>query len=187
MIFFYINQCVGKCRSVVKGGITRIRNLSVTRDSAQRHTLDAKARYFVLTLFVSILSLFLISCASNNFYADTSSEWKFAFMSYNKSPQETSAVYCTNVEAVSRLAGDMAEQGVSLVIVGGDMIDGRGQDLVGLDAQYAKWLGAMSAVYNARIPVYAVPGNQEHWCDTNASCLQAWRNDGAASSLPARG
>jgi 3',5'-cyclic AMP phosphodiesterase CpdA len=42
----------------------------------------------------------------------------------------------------------------------------------------------MASVYNANIPVYAVPGNHEYWCDTKNSCTSAW-NTTMAPQLPA--
>jgi predicted MPP superfamily phosphohydrolase len=75
---------------------------------------------------------------------------------------------------VGRLAEDMQGQGGAIVLVGGDLIDGRGQNVTGLNAQYAKWIEAMAPVYDAAIPVYAVPGNHEYWCDTAENCVTAW-------------
>lgn len=95
-------------------------------------------------------------------------------MSDNKRGAGTSASEYTNIEAVRMLSADMADQGVALVIVGGDLIDGRGEDSEGLQRQYAAWKDAMSPVYRAGIAVYAVPGNHEYWCDTENSCVSAW-------------
>ncbi|MCL5022724.1 MAG: metallophosphoesterase [Nitrospirae bacterium] len=122
----------------------------------------------------------VISCGGSS--ADPS--WRFAYMSDNKWDKKTSEADYVNVEAVKRLSGDMVKQGVSLVIVGGDLIDGRGEGVSGLNAQYATWLDAMSAVYRAGVPVYAVPGNHEYWCDTNDSCIAAW-NQTMAPTFPA--
>lgn len=118
-----------------------------------------------------LLMASLISCGSSS---DSPSEWKFAYMSDNKWDKSTSVTSYVNVDAVKRLAGDMVLQDVSLVLVGGDLVDGRGEGVSGLKAQYASWLDAMSSVYKAGISVYAVPGNHEYWCDTSASCIEAW-------------
>lgn len=123
----------------------------------------------------------LVSCGSSS---SGPSEWKFAYMSDNKWDKKTSEAYCTNVDAVKRFSQDMVQQGVSLVLVGGDLVDGRGEGVNGLNAQYAVWLEAMFLVYQAGIPVYAVPGNHEYWCDTNSSCIDSWSQT-IAPRLPA--
>ena len=81
------------------------------------------------------------------------------------------------------MAADMVTQRVNMVITGGDLVDGRGQNVAGLNVQYTAWIGAMASVYNAKIPVYAVPGNHEYWCDSKNSCITA-RNETIAPQLP---
>jgi hypothetical protein len=124
----------------------------------------------------------LMSCGSSS--NATPAEWKFAYMSDHKLDQATDPANYTNLPAVQRMAADMVAQKVNLVITGGDLIDGRGQNTAGLNAQYTVWIGAMAAVYNARIPVYAVPGNHEYWGDTKTNCIAAW-NATMAPQLPA--
>ncbi len=131
-------------------------------------------RSFRIMAGLAMSLLVLVALTSCGGSSDDPPAWKFAYMSDNKWDKTTSAVQYTNVDAVRRLAGDMVQQGVSLVIVGGDMIDGRGEGVNGLDAQYASWLQAMFPLHKAGIPVYAVPGNHEYWCDTNSSCGDSW-------------
>lgn len=129
-----------------------------------------------ITIFL-ILVVMMVSCASDD---SSSTRWKFAYMSDNKDATADSGV---NMATVGRFAEDMQDQGVSLVLVGGDLIDGRGLDVTGLNAQYAKWIEAMAPVYNASIPVYAVPGNHEYWGDSAESCVTAW-NESIVPVLP---
>ncbi len=121
--------------------------------------------FFLLGALVLCL---LQSCGSSS---DPDPDWKFAYMSDNKDAVHPAGV---NLAAVGRIAADMRSQGVSLVLVGGDLIDGRGLNTSGLNDQYAAWFGAMAPVYDAGIQVYAVPGNHEYWGDTAASCDAAW-------------
>lgn len=127
----------------------------------------------IWTLRLTGLLLLMALCTACGSSVD-SGEWKFAYMSDNKWGSKTSASQYTNVDAVNLMARDMAGQGVSLVLVGGDLIDGRGEGISGLKAQYNAWMAAMSPVYSAGIGVYAVPGNHEYWCDTADSCSAAW-------------
>lgn len=143
---------------------------------------NVKLLCMVSGLAAVLLSFFsVLSCSSSNASAP---EWKFAFMSDHKLDQATDALNATNLPAVQRIAADIVAQKASMVITGGDLIDGRGQGVAGLNAQYEAWLGAMAAVYNAQIPVYAVPGNHEYWGDTKNNCLAAW-NATIAPRLPA--
>lgn len=128
-------------------------------------------------IFISLLGALLVlfsmaSCGSSS--NASSAGWKFAYMSDHKLDQSTDPNSYTNLPAVQRMASDMATQGVNMVVVGGDLVDGRGQNTAGLNAQYTAWIGAMAPVYNANIPVYAIPGNHEYWCDAKASCTAAW-------------
>ena len=136
-----------------------------------------------ICLMGALVALFSIaSCGSSS---DASSPgWKFAYMSDHKLDQSTDPNNYTNLQAVQRMAADMAAQGVNMVIDGGDLVDGRGQNTAGLNAQYAAWIGAMAPLYNANIPVYAVPGNHEYWGDTKNSCIAAWSAT-IAPQLPA--
>jgi hypothetical protein len=95
-------------------------------------------------------------------------------MSDNKDANDSSGV---NLVTVGRIATDMRDQGVELVLAGGDLIDGRGQGVEGLHTQYTAWIGAMAPVFNANIPVLAVPGNHEYWGDTEENCIAAWSQD----------
>ncbi len=120
-------------------------------------------------LAVLLLSL-LAACGGSS--PAPSAAWKFAYFSDNKDATDASGV---NTATVGRMAQDMKDQGVALVLAGGDLIDGRGLDQAGLVAEYDSWFAAMAPVYDANIPVYAVPGNHEYWCDTNESCVAAWQ------------
>lgn len=123
----------------------------------------------IVLLLGALFSLALLqSCGSST---DSTPRWKFAYVSDSKDATDASGV---NKAAVGRIAADMRAQGVSLVLVGGDLIDGRGQDVSGLNEQYAAWRSAMAPVYNAGIPVYSIPGNHEYWGDAAASCETAW-------------
>lgn len=124
----------------------------------------------------SLAILFSItSCGSTSKNADAAPpSWKFAYMSDNKLGQATDPIHYTNLPVVQRMAEDMVAQSVDMVIAGGDLVDGRGEDVAGLNAQYTAWIGAMAPVYDANIPVYAVPGNHEYYCDTKNSCTSAW-------------
>jgi len=122
----------------------------------------------------------LISFAFTLGVSQADSSWKFAFMGDNKDAKDPSGV---NLTTVGRIAADMAAQKVSLVIAGGDLIDGRGCNslncgtdtvTMGLNDQYKAWMNAMAPVYNAGISVYAIPGNHEYWCDNNDSCVTSW-------------
>ena len=134
------------------------------------------ALILLLAGFLALVSL--QSCGSSS---DSTPEWKFAYMSDNKDASDPSGV---NLAAVGRIAMDMRSQGVHLVMVGGDLIDGRGQDVAGLNAQYSAWIGAMAPVYNAGASVYAIPGNHEYWGDTEDNCVTAWMQT-MAPALPA--
>lgn len=141
--------------------------------------------YILSCLIGSLVVLFSItSCGSSTNANAAPPVWKFAYMSDHKLDQATDPINYTNLPAVQRMAADMVTQKVNMVITGGDLIDGRGQDAAGLNTQYTAWIGAMATVYNAKIPVYAVPGNHEYWCDTKNSCTSAW-NATMAPQLPA--
>lgn len=120
-------------------------------------------------VIILTVSLMVFGCSEGS---QTASSWKFAFMSDNQDPDSEIGV---NTATVARLANDIKDQGVSLVIVSGDLIDGDGAGLDGLNAQYAEWIAAMAPIYNSSIPVYAVPGNHEYWCDTAENCVTAWQ------------
>lgn len=137
--------------------------------------------YLLIMLLLVSFALFA-SCGSSS----APKEWKFAYMSDNKWDKKTSAVQYTNLDAVHSMANDMVIQGVSLVLVGGDLIDGRGEDTTGLISQYEAWLQAMSPVYTAQIEVYAVPGNHEYWCDSADSCTSAWEQAMVPTFPPGR-
>jgi 3',5'-cyclic AMP phosphodiesterase CpdA len=139
--------------------------------------------FCILSSLIAVVFAFfsIMSCSSSTDAA--AQEWKFAYMSDHKLDQATDSINYTNLPAVQRIAGDIVAQGASMVITAGDLIDGRGQGIAGLNAQYAAWIGAMAAVYTAKIPVYAVPGNHEYWGDTKNSCVSAW-NETIAPLLP---
>jgi len=124
-------------------------------------------------IFIAALLLLIVSmtaCGTNSSDPSTTA-WKFAYMSDNKDAVNESGI---NDVVVGLIAQDMAAQGASLVLVGGDLIDGRGLDVTGLNAQYENWMTAMAPVYNASIPVCAVPGNHEYWCETEDDCINSW-------------
>lgn len=124
----------------------------------------------IVAVGLLIIAAIMTSCGGSG-SSTTSTGWKFAYMSDSKDATADSGV---NTTTIGRLAEDMQDQGVAIVLFGGDLIDGRGQDVAGLNAQYANWIEAMAPVYNASIPVYAVPGNHEYWCDAAESCVTAW-------------
>ena len=139
----------------------------------------------IISLIGTLFALFsIISCSSSTNANAAPPLWKFAYMSDHKLDKATDPINYTNLPAVQRMAADMVTQRVNMVITGGDLIDGRGQNVAGLNAQYKAWIGAMASVYNANIPVYAVPGNHEYWCDTKNSCTSAW-DATIAPQLPA--
>jgi hypothetical protein len=133
-------------------------------------TMVKKRFSTAITVNLLMLMAIVVSCGSSG-SPTPSASGKFAYMSDCKDATADSGV---NMAAVGRLAEDMQGQGVSIVLVGGDLIDGRGQNVAGLNAQYAKWIEAMAPVYDAAISVYAVPGNHEYWCDTAENCVTAW-------------
>jgi len=124
-----------------------------------------KSYYSCLEVILACVVVLTLICPA------VAAEWKFAYMSDNKDANDSSGV---NMAAVNRIAADMKNQGVSLVLVGGDLIDGRGLDTAGLNNQYGKWIEAMKPLYDVNIPVYSVPGNHEYWCDVDSSCVEAW-------------
>lgn len=114
---------------------------------------------------------------------ESNTTWKFAYMSDHKLDKETDPIHYTNIPAVQRISADIVAQDVNMVIIGGDLVDGRGQDTFGLNTQYTEWIEAMSVVIDAKIPVFAVPGNHEYWGDTENSCNTAW-NETIAPLMP---
>ncbi len=142
-----------------------------------------KLFWIFIGLIGAVVALSSITSCDSSSNASTPG-WKFAYMSDHKLDQKTDPVNYTNLPAVQRMAADMAAQRVSMVITGGDLVDGRGQNVAGMNAQYAAWIGAMAPVYNANIPVYAIPGNHEYWGDTNNNCIASW-NATIAPQLPA--
>jgi hypothetical protein len=141
--------------------------------------------FFVLISMMGALFALssITSCSSSTNANAAPPVWKFAYMSDHKLDQATDPVNYSNLPAVQRIAADIVAQKANMVITGGDLIDGRGQNVAGLNVQYAAWIEAMAAVYNANIPVYAVPGNHEYWGDTKNSCIAAW-NETIAPKLP---
>lgn len=131
--------------------------------------------FILISLMGALFALSsIMSCSSSTNANAAPPVWKFAYMSDHKLDQATDPVNYSNLPAVQRIAADIVAQRANMVITGGDLIDGRGQGVAGLNVQYAAWIGAMAAVYNANIPVYAVPGNHEYWGDTKNSCIAAW-------------
>ncbi|MEI7672328.1 MAG: hypothetical protein WCK00_09475, partial [Deltaproteobacteria bacterium] len=78
----------------------------------------------------------VISCSSSTNANAAPPLWKFAYMSDHKLDKATDPINYTNLPAVQRMAADMVTQRVNMVITGGDLIDGRGQNVAGLNAQY---------------------------------------------------
>ncbi len=130
--------------------------------------------------------LFLAACIALSacifcLFAGDAMAWKFAYMSDHK---DGSALNTTGVNgaAVNRIATDMRNQGVDLVLVGGDLIDGRGcgpttcpdGTTLGLNGQYAAFYNAMAPLTGAGIPIYSVPGNHEYWSDNSNNAAIAW-------------
>src|SRR5574340_409125 len=94
-------------------------------------------RIFVGLAGVLVALPSIISCGNSSTNANaTPPAWKFAYMSDNKLDLTTDPANFTNIAAVQRMSADMVTQGVSMVIAGGDLVDGRGQDAAGLNKQY---------------------------------------------------
>jgi hypothetical protein len=123
-------------------------------------------------------------------FAGDAMAWKFAYMSDHKDGNAANTTG-VNAAAVNRIATDMKNQGVNLVLVGGDLIDGRGcgptacpdGTTLGLNGQYTAFFTAMAPLTGAGIPIYAVPGNHEYWSDTSNNEAIAWA-DTVAPMLP---
>jgi hypothetical protein len=98
------------------------------------------------SLIGSLIVLFSITSCGNSSTNAAPPPWKFAYMSDHKLDQATDPSNCTNLPAVQRMAADMVTQGINMVINGGDLIDGRGQNIAGLNAQYTAWIGARNGI-----------------------------------------
>ena len=146
-----------------------------------------KKDFYIFRLFLICFPvlIFISSCVENVPPVSTPPdnnirEWKFAYMSDNKDAHNASGI---NDTTVKRFAEDMKQQGLSILLVGGDLIDGRGNDVPGLNAQYSEWFKAMQPVYDSGISVYAVPGNHEYWGKVADDCVTAW-NESVLPRLP---
>jgi 3',5'-cyclic AMP phosphodiesterase CpdA len=108
--------------------------------------------------------------------------WRFAFVS------DTHIFYPSedHFDVVRAIASDMKTQAVSVALFGGDSIRGHAEDAMGLGQQYKRWLDAVSPLFDAGIPVYAVPGNHEKWGKSEADETAAW-NQYIASRMPVEG
>lgn len=108
--------------------------------------------------------------------------WRFGFVA------DTHVFYpaADHDDVVRAIAADMKLQAVSLALFGGDLIRGHAEDSAGLTAQYQRWLATVSPLFDARIPVYAVPGNHEKWGKSEADETEAW-NRNIAGRMPAQG
>ncbi|MBU4372048.1 MAG: hypothetical protein KKH02_05280 [Proteobacteria bacterium] len=98
----------------------------------------------LISMMGALFALFSItSCSSSTNATAAPPVWKFAYMSDHKLDKATDPINYTNIPVVQRMAADMVTQGVNMVIAGGDLVDGRGQDVAGLNTQYTAWNGAI--------------------------------------------
>jgi hypothetical protein len=73
-----------------------------------------------------------------------------------------------NTAAVNAIARAMMNDGVNLVLAGGDLIHGQyfPFDFTPFPDMFTAWTNAMGPAYSAGVPVYAVPGNHEYYRGT---------------------
>jgi hypothetical protein len=130
-----------------------------------------KQRNKVLFFVFGICLLVLGGSCKQSVENANSREWKLAFISDTQSGTDVSGV---NTASLTRIVSDLLEQNAELVLVGGDLIEGKGENGAGLNEQYQTWLQVMSPIIDADIPIAAIPGNHEYWGDSAVSSIESW-------------
>jgi hypothetical protein len=129
------------------------------------HIRPRSERTLFSVLITLLLLLALMGCAgTGGFRADAENRpWKFAYINDTRGDNtNTPGKSGINDVVVRMMAVDIVKEGASLVITGGDAVNGFfGNGGTGYGAQFANWRTAMAPVYNAGIPVYPVRGNHE--------------------------
>lgn len=104
--------------------------------------------------------------------------WKFAVLSGSDgdaSEGTNSQSAWVNTNVLSAIARQITNDRPDFVLVAGDMITGNSTNgTTNLVYQYTQWLNSFACVYAARIPVYAVRGDNEAYAgDTNDEAFLA--------------
>ncbi len=122
--------------------------------------------------FVRPIALFVLTwcCATTQ-----GAPWRFAVVGDTRGTSGTSPI---NATAVSAIVQALTTEGIELVLVPGDLVNGATS--VPLATQLATWRSAMAPIYIAGIGVYPIRGNHE-----TSGTAAAWQ--GVFPELPQNG
>jgi predicted phosphodiesterase len=100
--------------------------------------------------------------------------WSFAVLGDTRSDGEAGNKGVNDI-VIKAIAKDVVKDGCDLVLVPGDLINGKSEDNLSVEKQFENWKISMSPIYNAGIKVYTVRGNHES--EDKAAYIQAFGAD----------
>jgi len=112
----------------------------------------------LLTVVVLAAQLFLPVA-----WAQNQSSWKYAVLCDTRGDSDPANLDKSGVNesVVNSVAKDIVKEGVELVIIPGDMVNGWYKIQTPYASQFATWRKAMAPVYDSGIKVYPIRGNHE--------------------------